>query len=275
MEGRYDEAETLFGGIGGEAEANRSPMRLAAQAGDERAALRFAATAQIAVAGHATGLQVHTIGERMRTGGVRMRWQPLVDQQFWLFGRDVLPAGGRRLVRLGAERQGPGCRGKAACYRLPIASDWESMTGLDDPSVLLWGFGLVLLERGRPCCLLRRRRGTVRIAPPDAVVTPVSQGHELDRWPPDSSDRWASRLAGWLADYEERVAHRFGRAAREDDVVAWRESGKPTCRADQIAGHWRRHAAERGNRPVGRSPVSRSFPAAPERAAARSASAAR
>ena len=170
-----------------------------------------------------------------------MHWQPLVDQQFWLFGRDVAAEDGNRLLRLGAQRACPQCRGRSACYRLPIADG--TVPDARSVSVLLWGFGLVFCEGTQPRCTLRRASGAVRIAADAAAARPTLKPHELDAASGERCDRWGRSIAGWVAAYEREVVKRFGLEARAADVAAWEVAGKRTCPAATIAPRWESFAS--------------------------------
>ena len=176
-----------------------------------------------------------------------MHWQSLVNQQFWLFGRDVVAECGNRLLLEGGRRECVHCRGKAACYRLPVdpaLAGFGELGNLGTPNVMLWGFGLVVCGGTRPVCALCRADGTVRAAPPGACVAASIAAYELQAWPLEPADGWASHIANWLAGYESGIVERFGLPARAADVAAWEAIGKRTCAAATIADRWGRFGIE-------------------------------
>ena len=156
----------------------------------------------------------------------------LLNQQFWLFGRDVVAASGNRLVEYGGVRAAADRRGKSACYRMPCGCGGE---------LLLWGFGAALTCPRHGVCFLPRF-GTVVLAPTRPATL---DGREApDRfigWQPaeEGGRELFARFAEWFADYEADVRRRHGLAARRADLEGWRELRKPVIEPERIAEEWR------------------------------------
>lgn len=166
----------------------------------------------------------------------------LVDQQFWLFGRDVAAEQGNRLIELGGERIATWRRGKAAAYRMP---------SLDEPAscVVLWGFGALLVVDGIARGYLQRSTGRFRV--PDAVQALIdyeqacAESFFAWRYASDDEMNRLDPIIRWVIDHEYAVVESYGVAARRSDLSKWASLGKPTSSVGTIPSLWSRLASQR------------------------------
>ncbi len=157
----------------------------------------------------------------------------LVDQQFWLFGRDVLHDEGNVLIRAGfTKRPAPAGPSGCSCYER------------DDGSSLLrlWGFGLVYAREERAIVLSREIFGPCLVR--DDWTTSVGWTvEELPRHAAPSADEEDARvcrdmtieLCAVVAEYERWVARTLRAGSREQALAAWKK--RCTVGAD-VAAEW-------------------------------------
>ena len=178
----------------------------------------------------------------------------MLEQQCWLWGRDVRYSAGNLLLAYGFERARPpqGTIG-ASAYQLRLLAD-ESHPR--ERLVALWGFGLwygewtldsdgalgeiggIFIGRAEfgPCW-------SARVMPPANVWSPAPL-NAATRAPQGCHERRQARqlLAGalnWIADYESWALARVGHAERARQLDAWRQArGTPTPPAE-FAPAWR------------------------------------
>lgn len=162
-------------------------------------------------------------------------WNRLVDQQFWLFGQDVVADEGNRLLAFGGERLAATQRGKAACYRLPISLHANAY-------LYLWGFGALHTVDGSAVAFLQRATG--KIKQPPVARQPATYEHATAenflKWKTATvqSDCLLRPIAQWIAAYERWVRDFYGAETRRDNVSSWDALKKPTTDPDLLAEDW-------------------------------------
>lgn len=163
-------------------------------------------------------------------------WNRLVDQQFWLFGQDVVAAEGNRLLTYGGERLATMQRGKAACYRLPISPHSNAY-------LYLWGFGALHTVDGSAVAFLQRAAG--KIKQPPVARQPAAYEHATAetflKWKTATAQpgRLLRPIAQWIVAYECWIRDFYGAEARRDNVSSWDAFKKPTTNPDSIAEDWK------------------------------------
>ena len=178
----------------------------------------------------------------------------MLEQQCWLWGRDVRHPGGNLLLNYGFDRARPpqGTVG-ASAYQLRLLAD---ETHPRERLVALWGFGLWygewaldangnLSEIG--AIFLGRAefepRWSARVLPPSNVWSP-SPLCAATRTPDSRAARRQSRLllAGalrWIADYESWALGRLGQAERARQLDAWKQTRATPTPPAEFAPAWR------------------------------------
>lgn len=165
--------------------------------------------------------------------------RPLLDQQMWCFGRDIIDSPGNRLIARGFER--------FPCPHNPPTSTRYVWTGSGGVTVVLWAFGMLYASGGRSAFLRRHGFAPLLATTEEACFDSV--------WSPDSLHAWnapinreevleswdfVAKLCEWTADYEVWMAESESLDRRESVIAAWKH---PFCRADEVAHLWRDLAA--------------------------------
>ncbi len=159
----------------------------------------------------------------------------LLNQQLWLWGRDVPAQGENLLLRYGFLRHGiPQGRMGCSCY---------SLSTRNGGSIGLWGFGIFFGKPEFGGIYLRRYEFLPRRA----------KSHRLEKigWceqdlmefqipdgicEQESTFTLLAECCGWIASYEEWVAKTLGTEYRREGLDQWTS---PVCKADEIPDLWR------------------------------------
>lgn len=155
----------------------------------------------------------------------------LVDQQFWLWGRDVLHDEGNALIRAGfTKHPAPAGQSGCSCYE---RDDGNSL-------LRLWGFGLIYAREDQAIILSREVFGPCLVR--DCWTESV--GWTIEDLPrhaaPDGNEARLCRdltieLCMVVAEYERWVARTLRADSREQALAAWKK--RCTVGAD-VAAEW-------------------------------------
>lgn len=159
----------------------------------------------------------------------------LLNQQMWLWGRDVSESERNLLLRYGFTRHGiPHGRMGCSCY---------SLTTGKGRSIALWGFGMFFGCPNSGGIYLRRYEFLPQLANSHRLTKIGWCEHEIiDFRTPEGESEFAQGLhllaecCRWIGKYEEWVLRVAGSVARQRGVASWQN---PTCPAAEIAQRWK------------------------------------
>lgn len=164
----------------------------------------------------------------------------LLNQQFWLWGRDIRRPEGNLLLDYGFAKHPP-----PPGVRVP--SRYElSLPG--HRRLTLWGFGLALSDEAEDGLFLGRMKLTPRLTPRLGDIWEPAALPALGK--PTTPAHWArvrtlmEPALGWIADYECWVESNHGTAYRQECLDAW---PRAVCQAEETANRWRRLAGLSGD----------------------------
>jgi hypothetical protein len=159
----------------------------------------------------------------------------LLNQQFWLWGRDIRRSQGNILLEFGFTKHAP-----PAGVRVP--SRYE-LTIPDHGRLTLWGFGL-FFAAGNPdgLYLSRMKLAPLLSSAPGEIWEPnaLPAGQK-----PATPEQWVRGLEllvlalRWMAGYERWIIDLHGAAYRQECLDAWHRS---TCQPGETANRWLRLA---------------------------------
>ena len=153
---------------------------------------------------------------------IQRRGQQLLDQQCWLWGRDVKRNDGNLLMALGFERLRPpeGATGSTQ-YTLHISSDFR---------VRLWGFGMYF--GGDQGIYVNRYEFVARTA---AFKEGWQEPDSFGSLPRSQDLHLLAQASDWIAAYESWVLGTAGLSYRQNALQGWKETA---CRVSEIAAFW-------------------------------------
>lgn len=156
----------------------------------------------------------------------------LLDQQLWVWGKDIHAAGGNALVRFGFQRCAcPEDQSGGTQYRLTT----------QDVDTWMWGFAVCWTPMRSPVSVLLRRYAPEPIVLkacqiPDHVWKPAQLPADLGACPA----ALVADLCDWIAAYERWAWPTLGAAHRRTAIAAWHKLR--VIPAGRMAGAWARLA---------------------------------
>ncbi len=168
--------------------------------------------------------------ERALPGALVRRGRALLNQQCWLWGRDVLCSRGNLLCAFGFTRL-------RAPQGVPASSQY-TLERPDGVRVRLWGFGLYF--GGLEGIYLNRFAFTPKRAPfrPD-----WQSREEMEALPPCRDLLLLTRAAAWVAEYERWILREAGSPHREEALRSWKHAVSGPA---GVAASWERLADDLG-----------------------------
>ena len=181
--------------------------------------------------------------------GFRKRGQFLLEQQCWLWGRDVRHEAGNALLAHGFDRaRPPHDVVGASAYRLQLLPD---DTQARERVVALWGFGIWFGQaddKGEIGGIFIGRSGfeprwSARALPPRDAWSPAPI-LAATRAPQGREERRQTRILltnalTWIADYESWALARYGLDDRARQLNAWRQSHGDPIPPDELSREWK------------------------------------
>lgn len=164
------------------------------------------------------------------------RGRGLLNQQFWLWGRDIRRAGGNLLIDHGFAKCPPP-------VGLAVPSRYE-LTFPNDARLTLWGFGLLYSDPSSGGLFLSRMKLTPRLAPPLMEIWSPTNLPALEQ--PATRDEWERVRHGlvpalhWIAAYEQWITLNYGEVYRQQCLDGWH---RPVCQSAETATQWTKLAA--------------------------------
>ena len=186
--------------------------------------------------------------------GFRKRGQQLLEQQCWLWGRDVRHENGNLLLQYGFDRaRPPHDIVGASAYQLRLLPD---ETHARERVVALWGFGIWVGEsdaNGEVGGIFIGRaafepRWSARALPPRNAWSPAPI-HAATSAPQSKLERGQTRILlanalRWIADYESWALAHHGHDERVRHLAAWQQSHGEPIPPDEFVAAWRSLAAQ-------------------------------
>lgn len=165
----------------------------------------------------------------------RKQLKPLLHQQMWLFGQDIIFPNGNLLYRYQFTHKRPANRGSAMYIR-------EDET----KQIVLWGWGIWFGEIGTGAIFVNRFKAKPQFTPHYSLNDPV---HSEDGLPHRSCrvssmaraqsvrHLWAELLA-WIGAYEAWVLATAGEGWRQSALRAFNHAVTKPKHASSISGQW-------------------------------------
>lgn len=167
----------------------------------------------------------------------------LLSQEVWCWGRDVLRPEGNWLLELGFDRLEPPAD-RDEC------SSVYSLTLPCDQQIVLRGFGVIFIDKGRGSIFLPRYEFCPRYSTSVILEQPPWSGEDLPGFSepgPNQRENCAAMLFGlidWISDYEFNIVDKLGIEYRRDTLQKWNDGSRHFTQAENFALAWRNLASD-------------------------------
>ncbi|MCH2180787.1 MAG: hypothetical protein MK108_02160 [Mariniblastus sp.] len=163
----------------------------------------------------------------------------LLSQQVWCWGQDILRPEGNWLIEIGFDRTEPP-DDREEC------SSIYSLELPDGGCVVLRGFGVFYGDPRRGVVFLPRYEFRPRYTKRAALqAQPWTVADLPELTPPTPAQRrdcgsLTLDLIGWIRRYEVNIMEVLGTEYRQSTLERWETDKRPSIRAEEMAGAWRR-----------------------------------
>lgn len=173
--------------------------------------------------------------------------KPLLHQQMWLFGQDIISPQGNLLYQYQFSHQRAEKRG-GSMYTL-----WQG-----EQQIVLWGWGIWYGQAERGGIFVNRFKAKPRFSAEPYIKQPI---HKQDALPitqnrVDSAlqaesvrQMWAD-LLHWLANYEQWILNEFGQAWRRAALKPFPHAYTKPSAIEQLANDWQTLAEQSHTLPI-------------------------
>lgn len=166
---------------------------------------------------------------------------PLLHQQMWLFGRDILYPAGNLLYGYGFTHQHAAVRG-SSMYRLPEGAG----------ELVLWGWGIWYGEPERGAVFVNRLKPQARYTAVSHLPHTIHHQQELPRLNSQLNSleqlhhlrHLFQHLLRWLAAYEAWIIGEHGRGWRQRALQPFKLACTPLAQVEEISLTWGQLAAD-------------------------------
>lgn len=175
------------------------------------------------------------------------RLKPLLNQQMWLFGQDVVCPKGNLLYQYQFKHKRPEARGGSMYTR------WQ-----EDEQIVLWGWGIWYGQAERGAIFVNRFRAKPRFSAEPYLYQPIHVEKDL---PPMQTrvnataqaelirQMWGDLLL-WLSKYEAWILAEFGVAWRKAALKPFPHAFTKLSAVDTLADQWQALAEQSQTLPI-------------------------